>query len=395
MTGDWGLAEDAAQLAFERATVLWPRDGVPNAPGAWLTTVARNAALDALRRRVTEERKLRDVAAMSIARGDVSPDPATIVARDWDEEADDRLRLLFACAHPALAMEARVALTLHAVAGLTTREIAHAFLVSESTMAQRLVRAKRRIRGAGIPFRVPAADELPERLDGVLAVLYLVYSEGYAASGGDDWMRVDLAAEAIRVLRLVIELVGSAESEEARALLALMLLQHSRRDARVDARGDLVPIEEQDRGRWDADLIAEARGLLDLPYRVRGGYRIQAELAAEHALAPTAVATDWTRIVALYDELATFTDSPMVRLNRAIAVAFAVDLDAGLHELDELASSGSLADSHLLPAARADLLRRAADRSGALAAYRVAVELAPTGAERRFLRRRIEELGDS
>lgn len=395
MTGDWGLAEDAAQVAFERATVLWPRDGVPDAPGAWLTTVARNAALDALRRRVTEERKLRDVAAMSIARGDVSPDPATIVARDWDEEADDRLRLLFACAHPALAMEARVALTLHAVAGLTTREIAHAFLVSESTLAQRLVRAKRRIRGAGIPFRVPAAEELPERLDGVLAVLYLVYSEGYAASGGDDWMRVDLAAEAIRVLRLVIELVGPAESEEARALLALMLLQHSRRDARVDARGDLVPIEEQDRGRWDAELIAEARGLLNLPYRVRGGYRIQAELAAEHALAPTTVATDWTRIVALYDELATFTDSPMVRLNRAIAVAFAVSLDAGLHELDELASSGSLADSHLLPAARADLLRRAADRSGALAAYSVAVELAPTGAERRFLRRRIEELGDS
>lgn len=373
--------------------MLWPRDGVPDSPGAWLTTVARNSALDVLRRRVTEERKLRDVAAMSIARGDAPSDPASIVARGWDEDADDRLRLLFACAHPALAMEARVALTLHAVAGLTTREIAHAFFVSEPTMAQRLVRAKRRIRGAGIPFRVPPAEELPERLDGVLAVLYLVYSEGYAASGGEEWMRVDLATEAIRVLRLVIELVGAAASDEARALLALMLLHHSRREARLDAGGDLVPLEDQDRSAWDAAIIGEARALLDTPYLIRGGYRAQAELAAEHAFAPEAAATNWPRIVRLYDELGTFSESPMVRLNRAIALGFAEKLETGLAVLDRLAASGELADSHLLPAARADLRRRLGDREGALTAYREAWELAPTGAERRFLSRRITELG--
>jgi RNA polymerase sigma-70 factor (ECF subfamily) len=391
VTGDWDLVEDAVQTAFEKAATRWPRDGVPDSPGAWLTTVARNTALDVLRRRATEERSRREVAFMSAAR-DESSDPGTILARDWDDDADDRLRLLFACAHPALAREARVALTLHAVAGLTTREIAHAFLVSETTMAQRLVRAKRRIRGAGIPFRVPAAEELPERLDGVLAVLYLVYSEGYAASGGEDMLRVDLAAEAIRVVRLVIELVGPHEGDEARALLALMLLDHSRRAARVDVNGDLVPLEEQDRSRWDSSLIEEARGLLDEEYGARGGYRVQAELAAEHAFAPSADATDWTRIHALYVELTTFTDSPMARLSRAISRAFAEGLRDGLDDLDGLEASGELTGSHLLPAARADLLRRLGDQAGALQAYQRARELAPTAAERRFLGRRIEEL---
>ncbi len=395
MTGDWGLAEDAAQVAFEKAAASWPRDGVPDVPGAWLTTVARNTAMDALRRRTVEERKLREVAAVAVTMGDVSPDPAVLAAREWDEEADDRLRLLFACAHPALAMEARVALTLHAVAGLTTRQIAHAFLVSESTMAQRLVRAKRRIRGAGIPFRVPAAEELPERLDGVLAVLYLVYSEGYTASGGDDWMRVDLAAEAIRVLRLTIDLIGPGQNDEARALLALMLLNHSRRTARVDAEGDLVPLEHQDRSVWDRDLIAEARALLEQPYGVRGGYRVQAELAAEHALARDAAETDWPCILELYDELATFTESPMVRLNRAIAVAFAESYEVGLDELDRLDADAELRDSHLVHAARADLLRRMGRSVEAIEAYRRALERAPTGAERRYLRRRLDELGDA
>lgn len=373
--------------------MLWPREGVPDVPGAWLTTVARNAALDVLRRRATEERKLRDVAAMAIGRGEVADDPAVLAARDWEEDADDRLRLLFACAHPALSMEARVALTLHAVAGLTTREIAHAFLVTEPTMAQRLVRAKRRIRGAGIPFRVPSAAELPERVDGVLSVLYLVFSEGYAASAGEEWLRVDLAAEAIRVLRLVLDLVAPEQRDEGRALLALMLLQHARRSARLDAAGDIVPLEEQDRTTWDAGMLAEARSLLEAPYRVRGGYRVQAELAAVHAFAPDADSTDWRRIVELYDELGAFSASPVIRLNRAIAVAFASGLPAGIRELDALGESGELAGNHLLPAARADLLRRSGDAVAAAAAYRAALDLAPTEPERRYLRRRLREVG--
>lgn len=366
--------------------MIWPREGVPDSPGAWLTTVARNVARDALRRRAVEERKLRDVAAMAVGVGD---DPAAVAGRGWEDDGDDRLRLVFACAHPALGMEARVALTLHAVGGLTTREIAHAFLVTESTMAQRLVRAKRRIRGAGIPFRVPEQPELPARLDGVLSVLYLVFSEGYAASGGEEWMRPDLAAEAIRLTRLVVELIEQEAGDEARALLALLLLQHSRRHARIDADGDIVPLEEQDRSAWDADLIAEASALLEQPHHVRGGYRIQAELAAQHALAPDAASTPWSRIVALYDELLGFTTSPVVRLNRAIAVAFAFGLPAGFAELDELAASGSLAGNHLLPATRADLLRRSGDTVAAAEAYRAALTLAPTEPERRFLRRRL------
>lgn len=353
--------------------------------------MARNAALDVLRRRATEDRKLREM--MSDSDGIAPDDPAALAARDWDEEADDRVRLLFTCAHPALSREARVALTLNAVGGLTTPEIARAFFVSEATMAQRLVRAKRRIRGAGIPFRVPDEDELPARVEAVLDVLYLVFSEGYAASSGEEWMRVDLAAEAIRLLRLVLDLLPAAPLDEGRALLALMLLDHSRRDARVDAAGDLVPLEDQDRSRWDAALIAEARALLDAPHHVRGGYRVQAELAAVHASAVDAASTDWARIVALYDELAGFTDSPMVQLGRAVAVAFAAGLSEGLRELDAIAATGDLAGSHLLPAARADLLRRAGERAASLEAYRDAASLAPTAAERRYLSRRIRELG--
>ena len=392
VTGDWSLAEDAVQGAFEKAAVHWPIDGIPRNAGAWLTTVARNAALDVLRRRASEDRKMREAGRM--LEGDehsVGVDPAVLAARGWDEEADDRLRLVVTCAHPALAMEARVALTLHTVAGLTTREIAHAFLVSEATMGQRLVRAKRRISGAGIPYRVPPLDELPERIDGVLAVLSLVFSEGYAASAGEEWIRVDLAAEAIRLVRLLLDVVPAEAADEARALLALMLLQHARRGARLDDAGDLVPLEEQDRTRWDASALAEARDILGVPHRVRGGYRVQAELAAEHAL--RSGTPDWNRIVALYDELGAHTASPAVALNRAIAVGFARGFSEGLAELDVLDASGVLAGYHLLPAARADLLRRRGDRMAALAAYHEALSLAPTETERRFLRRRIGELG--
>ncbi|GAA2009748.1 RNA polymerase sigma factor [Microbacterium ulmi] len=393
MTGDWSLAEDAAQDAFERAAERWPGDGIPSNAGAWLTTVARNAALDRLRRQANEARKLQEVGVMDqLAGGSSAPDAADVVARTWDEDADDRLRLVFTCAHPALAMEARVALTLRTVGGLTTGEIARAFLVPEATMAQRIVRAKRRIAHAGIPYRVPDLAELPERLDGVLAVLYLVFTEGYAATSGGALVRVDLAAEAIRLVRLVLDIVAPDARDEPRALLALMLLQHSRRGARTDAVGDVVPMEDQDRRAWDRDDLAEASALLREAHTVRGGYRVQAEIAAEHAFAPTASATDWARIVQLYDELATFSASPFVALNRAIAIGFARGADAGLAELARIEASGALPGYHLLPAARADLLRRSGRTDAAADAYRTAIALAPTLPERRFLERRLTDL---
>jgi RNA polymerase sigma-70 factor (ECF subfamily) len=391
-TGDWSLAEDAAQDAFEKATVRWPREGVPDNPGAWLTSVARNAAIDTLRRRATEARKREEVGAMAERERAYAPDVADIVARSWDEDADDRLSLIFTCAHPALAMEARVALTLRTVAGLTTGEIARAFLVTEPTIAQRIVRAKRRIVHAGIPYRVPDLDELPARLDGVLSVLYLVFSEGYAASSGDAFVRVDLAAEAIRLTRLVLELIPSDIADECRALLALMLLNHSRHVARVDAAGDIVPLEEQDRSAWDHAAIAEALVLLAAGSTVRGAYRVQAEIAAIHASAPSGADTDWSAIVRLYDELSTFSASPAVQLNRAIAVAFADGWDAGLAALDAVAADPRLAENHLVPAARADLLRRAGRHVDAASQYHRAIALAPTAVERRYLERRLNEL---
>ncbi|GAA2974970.1 RNA polymerase sigma-70 factor (ECF subfamily) [Microbacterium terrae] len=396
MTGDWTLAEDCAQDAFEKAAGRWPSDGVPSSPGAWLTTVARNAAMDRLRRRATEVRKITEVGVMRERDGEsFAPDAAELALRPWEEDADDRLRLIFTCAHPALEMPARVALTLRTVAGLSTPEIARAFLVPEATMAQRIVRAKRRIAHAGIPYRVPAIDELPGRLDGVLSVLYLVFSEGYAASSGDDIVRRDLAAEAIRLTRLVLEIVPGDFAGEARALLALMLLQDSRRDARTDASGDLIPLEEQDRAVWDRSAVEEAVLLLRAPAVVHGAYRVQALLAAEHATAPSAAATDWGRIVELYDELATFTASPMVQLSRAIAIGFRDGTAAGLAALDRLDADGSLAGHHLLPAAQADLLRRSGDETAAAERYRAALDLAPTAPERRFLLRRLRELGAS
>ncbi len=384
MTGDWDVAEEATAGAFERAVATWPRDGVPRNPGAWLTTAARNLALDRLRRRGVERDKLQEWAVQEHARDPGSVDPADAAGEpDWD----DRLRLVFTCAHPALPLEARVALTLRTVGGLGTAEVARAFFTSESTMAQRVVRAKAKIAHAGIPYRVPPPEALPERLDGVLAVLYLIHNEGYAATSGADLQRPDLAAEAIRLGRL---LVGLLPEPEAEGLLALMLLQHARSAARVDAAGDLVTLEEQDRSRWDADEIAEGLRLLAAPSAGRGPYRVQAEIQAVHARAASAADTDWRTILACYDEL---PDTPFVALNRAIALGMATRPSAGLDALAQLAASGTLAGYHLLPAARADLSRRAGRRSDAVAFYTEALALAPTDPERRYLERRLDELG--
>jgi RNA polymerase sigma-70 factor (ECF subfamily) len=384
-TGDWDLAEEAAQEAFAQALQRWPRDRVTPPPGAWLTTTARNRALDRLRRRANEAVKLRQLA--SDARGD-EPAPAP----DESGLEDDRLRLIFTCCHPALPLEARVALTLRTLTGLTTAEIARAFLVPEPTMAKRLVRAKNKIRHAGIPYRVPPAHLLAERTGGVLAVLYLLFNEGYAATAGADLVRSGLCDEAIRLARLLVRLMP--DEPEARGLLALMLLHHARRAGRVDALGDLVPLEEQDRTLWDRDKIAEGVAVLDeaLSRGRPGPYQVQAAIAACHATAVEASQTDWAEIAALYGRLMEVMPSGVVRLNRAVAVAMADGPEAGLVLVDELADAGDLAGYHLLPATRADLLRRLGRDSEAAAEYREALTLASTETERRYLSRRLAEL---
>jgi RNA polymerase sigma-70 factor (ECF subfamily) len=386
-TGDWDLAEECAQEAFALALERWPRDGVPRSPGAWLTTAGRNRATDRLRRQAVGAAKLREVALLSPPDG---PDHLD------DEVAasgvpDDRLRLMFTCCHPALALEARVALTLRTLAGLTTAQIARAFLVPEATMAKRLVRAKQKIRGAGIPYRVPPAHLLPERTRAVLSVLYLLFNEGYAASEGDDLVRRGLCAEAIRLARVMAHLMP--EEPEASGLLALMLLHDARRAARVDDAGEPVPLEVQDRTRWDADQIADGTALLEAALRRghAGAYQIQAAIAACHATAARAGDTDWSQIAALYERLARLTPSPVIELNRAVAVAMADGPAAGLALVDALESSGALADYHLLPATRADLLRRLNRPAEAATAYRQALALAPTTPERRYLTRRLTE----
>jgi len=376
------VAEDAAAGAFERALITWPRDGVPRKPAAWLTTSARNLALDRLRRRGIEVGKLQEWTTMEDARGRTPDDPAERAVGDPDW--DDRLRLIFTCAHPALPLEARVALTLRTVGGLSTPEVAKAFLVTESTMAQRIVRAKTKITNAAIPYQVPAPDALPERLDGVLAVLYLIYNEGYKATSGPSLQRLDLATEAIRLARL---LAGLLPDPEPVALLALMLLQHARAATRVDEAGDLVPLEDQDRSRWDGSEITEGLALLAASDGGRrSAYRVQAEIQAVHALARSASDTDWPAILSRYDEL---PDSPIVELNRAIAVGMADGPQAGLAALARLAASGRLDGYHLLPAAQADLSRRAGLHAAATAHYRTAIGLAPTEPERRYLERRL------
>ena len=385
-TGDWDLAEECAQQAFERALETWPRDGIPRRPGAWLTTTARNLARDRLRRTAVGASKMREVAMLHCN------EEAGHDANDESGVQDDRLRLIFTCCHPALRLEARVALTLRTLAGLTTAEIARAFLVSEATMAQRLVRAKRKILNAGIPYRVPPAHLLPERTGGVLAVLYLLFNEGYAASAGTDLVREGLSSEAIRLARTLARLMP--DEPEALGLLALMLLHDARRDSRVNEAGELVPLEEQDRALWDREPVAEGVGLLAAAMRLGspGPYQLQAAIAACHATAPEAADTDWAEISRLYGELARGVPSPVVELNRAVAVAMAEGPTAGLSLIEELQASGKLQGYHLLPATRADLLRRLGRRIDAVAAYEEALELAATDAERRYIARRLAEV---
>ena len=391
-TGDWDLAEECAQEAFAQALRRWPRDGVPRQPGAWLTTVAGNRALDRIRRARRGSELLEQVGR----------DPNTAhTTMDHSEQTepgeasgieDDRLRLMFTCCHPALALEARVALTLRTLAGLTTPEIARAFLVPEATMAKRLTRAKAKIAGAHIPYRVPPAHLLPERTAGVLSVLYLLFNEGYSASTGEDLIRRELCQEAIRLARLLAALMP--DEPETAGLLALMLLHDSRREARLDSTGDIVTLEEQDRDRWDRAEIEEAEVILRAALRRRqlGPYQLQAAISACHAEAAGADQVDWPQIAGLYDLLLQVVPSPVVRLNRAVAIAMAGDLQAGLALVDELAAEAVLPDYHLLEATRADLLRRRGARREAIVAYRRALAAARSEPERRFLARRLAEL---
>jgi RNA polymerase sigma-70 factor, ECF subfamily len=383
ITGDWDLAEECAQDAFALALQRWPRDGIPARPGAWLTTTARNRATDRLRREAVGAAKLREVAGLAH-----EPDPEP----DDSGVPDDRLRLMFTCCHPALGLESQVALTLRTLAGLTTAEIAKAFLVAEQTMSKRLVRAKQKIRHAAIPYRVPPAHLLPERAPAVLAVLYLLFNEGYSATAGADLVRRDLSAEAIRLARVLVRLMP--DEPEAVGLLALMLLHDARRAARLDDAGDLVPLEDQDRSRWDTAEITEGVALLDGALRRGrpGLYQVQAAIAACHATATDAADTDWAQIAALYGRLMRLVPSPVVELNRAVAVGMAEGPAAGLALVDALQATGKLADYHLLHATRADLLRRLDRTAEAADAYREAMELASTGAERRYLNRRLADL---
>jgi RNA polymerase sigma-70 factor (ECF subfamily) len=385
-TGDWDLAEECAQDAFAQALSRWPRDGVPRRPGAWLTTVARNQAFDRLRRSATEAIKLQEATVSS------TPTDPTDMDEDGSGIHDDRLRLIFTCCHPALPLEARVALTLRTLAGLTTAEIARAFLVPEPTMAKRLVRAKQKIANAAIPYRVPQAHLLPQRLTGVLAVLYLLFNEGYSASAGGEPLRENLCAEAIRLSRALAQLMP--DEPETLGLLALLLLQHSRRHARVDGEGELVTLEEQDRSRWERGEIDEATRLLEEALRRghAGPYQLQAAIAACHATASDPAATDWVEIAALYKQLATVMPSPVVELNRAVAIAMADGPAMGLALVETLATAATLEDYHLLHATRADLLRRLGRRPEAAESYRRALELTTSDAERRFLSRRLNEV---
>jgi RNA polymerase sigma-70 factor (ECF subfamily) len=383
---DFDAAEEAVQEAFVAALERWPRDGVPDNPGAWITQVARNKAIDRVRR----ERNLRDKAAILERLEQLRPpslQPAEVVAAQGEIE-DDRLRLIFTCCHPALAIEARVALTLRTLGGLSTPEIARAFLVGESTMAQRLVRAKAKIAKAGIPYAVPDAEQMPERLHGVLATLYLVFNEGYLASSADGLVRAELCSEAIRLTRLVVAMLPG--EDEARGLLALMILNDARRAARIDEHDAAVPLEAQDRSLWDAERIAEGLALSERAAASgpTGPYVVQARIAAAHAVAQRPEDTDWPRIVRLYAWLQAMTPSPVVALNRAAAVAMSEGPERGLELIAEIEG---LDDYQPLEAARADLLRRLGRAAEATTVYERALELSQNPAERRYIESRIAE----
>lgn len=385
LDGHFDLAEDALQEAYAMALEVWPSRGIPDQPGAWLTTVARRKAIDAVRRRRESPLDPR-----TIARHEGLDLEALLI--DPPSIEDDRLRLIFTCCHPALSESARIALALRTLGGLSTREIARAFLEPEPTTAQRIVRAKNKIQEARIPYEVPGRDKLPERLQGVLGVVYLIYNESYAATDDASLIRVDLASEAIRLARLVHELLP--REAEAQGLLALLLLTDARRQARLSAGGEMIPLEDQDRAQWDSAKIAEGQRHLQaaLRHQTPGPYQIQAAIASLHAQAKRAQETDWPQITALYGSLLRHIPSPVVELNAAVAMAMATDLDTGLAWIARLKQRGVLANYHLLPAAEADLLRRAGRLTEAQTAYREALRLVKNPVERRYLERRCQQV---
>ena len=390
LLGDFDLAEETAQEAFTAALDQWPEAGVPEFPRAWILQTARYKALDRIRRRASFDDKVQAFADSPLLRTITEPRYFT------EEIPDDRLRLIFTCCHPALALEAQVALTLRTLCGLETDEIARAFLVPAATMAQRLVRAKRKIRDAGIPYRVPDTSELGERLDAVLTVVYLVFTEGYGATRGPSALRTDLCAEAIRLGRLIRDLTGPRRPSEITGLLALMLLHHARSDARHDANGDVVLLDEQDRSRWNREQIAEGLALVDESMKGgEGSFSLQAAIAAQHCRAPTAADTNWPAIVALYDRLERAHPSPVVTLNRAAAVAMAEGPASALSLIEAIKTAGDLDEYHLFHSSRAELLRRLDRFDEAADSYSRALALAGSDDERRFLERRLQEVQTS